>query len=138
MRQIASSQALGRGGLRVIADESPRRGAPTHRYRIEGFDTSQNRAVRDGGFVPRFRDLSIIFSTPEMSSNDIPDGVTTDAILAIVEDHIRSKLGGPDGSLNQQMAVDLVHNARELLEQDEHTQLQHSYTPRFSERAGAL
>lgn len=138
MRQITNTQTFGRGGLRVMADEPERRGVPTHRYHIQGFDTSRNRAVRDGGFVPRFRDLSIIFSSTDSASDDAPDGVTTDAMLAVIEDHIRSRLQGPEGSLNQQMAVDLVRNARELLEQDEQVHLQHTPMTRFTERVGAL
>lgn len=140
MRQIPNIHPFNRGGLRIIADESTFRGAPTHRYLIEGFDTSQNRSVRDGGFVPRFRDLTIIFNSDEAGFDDMPNGVTVDALLAVVEDHLESRLRGPSGTLNQQMAAEYIRNARELLEQEDRiSQIQSSPSfNRFEQRTGTL
>lgn len=123
MRQIPSVHNAG-NGLRITAEESNSRGGATHRYHIAGFDTSQNRAARDGGFVPRFRDMTIILSTDQNGDNVQPNGVTPDALLAVLEDHFQSRVAGPSGTLNQQLAADLIKGAREALEMDEATQMQ--------------
>ncbi len=127
MRQIPNIHPFSRGGLRITAEEPMYRGSPTHRYHIEGFDTSQNRAAREGGFVPRFRDLTIIFNTDEAANDGQPDGVTIDSLLAVIEDHLQSRLNGPEGSLNQQLAAEFIRNAREILEQDD--RVAHLQTP---------
>lgn len=118
MRQIFSQTAQGSSALRITADQPPFRGMASHRYVVEGFDTAQNRAVRSGGFVPRFREMSIIFET-EGASNDVnPDGVSMDAILAILADHLGGQLSGPNGSMGKQLALEYIEAARDVLAQE--------------------
>lgn len=139
MRQIPNIHPHTRGGLRITAEEPTFRGAATHRYIIEGFDTSQNRAVRDGGFVPRFRDMTIIFNTDDNEYDEMPDGVTIDALLAVLEDHIESRLRGPSGSLNLQMVHEYIRNSRDLVRQDDHlTHLQQAPQGFRYQRTGTL
>lgn len=135
MRQIPSVHNAS-NGLRITAEESNSRGGATHRYHIAGFDTSQNRAARDGGFVPRFRDMTIILNSDQSGEKAQPDGVTPDALLAILEDHLQTRLAGASGSLNQQLAADLIKGAREALEMDEATQMQ-SVPHQFERRAAS-
>lgn len=119
MRQIFSQAPNGTSAIRITADQPPFRGMTSHRYFVEGFDTANNRAIRSGGFVPRFRDLSIIFAT-EGAANDVhPDGITMDAVLAILADHLQGKLAGPTGSMNKQLALEYIESARDVLAQDE-------------------
>lgn len=116
MRHITSQTAHGSCALRITADEAPFRGMPAHRYDIEGFDTANNRAVRSGGFVPRFRNLSIIFATDDAAANDVgPDGVTEDALLAILADHLAGKQSGPSASHGKQLALEYIDRARDVL-----------------------
>lgn len=122
MRQIHSLANPGSGALRITADQPPFRGMPSHRYFVEGFDTANNRAVRTGGFVPRFRDMSIIFET-EGASNDVsPDGISMDALLAILADHVSGQLAGPNGSMGKQLALEYIESAREVLSQESQSQ----------------
>lgn len=118
MRQISSQNAHGSSALRITADEVPFRGFSAHRYVVEGFDTSANRAVRADGFVPRFRELSIIFATDEAANDVLPDGVTIDALLAIVADHLSAKVNGPNGTMGKSLALEYVESARDVLAQD--------------------
>ncbi len=123
MRHLSSHTAHGSSALRITADEAPFRGMPAHRYDVEGFDTANNRAVRSGGFVPRFRQLSIIFATEESAANDIgPDGVTMEALLAILGDHLQGLQSGPTASQGKQLALEYIEAARDILAQEAGTQ----------------
>jgi hypothetical protein len=118
MRQIFTQSAQGSSALRITADQPPFRGMASHRYVVEGFDTAQNRAVRTGGFVPRFRELSVIFETEGASNDFNPDGITMDALLAILADHLQGKLAGPTGSMGKQLALEYIEGARDVLAQE--------------------
>lgn len=123
MRNIQLNNNHGNDALRVSADYPTRRGPASHRYVISGFDTSDNGAARSGGFIPRFQDVSIILQS-EGAANDLrPDGVSTDALLAIVEDHLSGLQSGPDQSLNKQLAIEYIGHARQLLAEEAATQM---------------
>jgi hypothetical protein len=125
MRNIELLNNHGNDALRVSADYPSRRGMPSHRYVISGFDTSDNGAARSGGFIPRFQDVSIILQS-EGAANDLrPDGVSSDALLAIVEDHLSGLQGGPDASLNKQLAIEYISHARQLLAEEAAAQSSH-------------
>ncbi len=119
MRQFYSQSAHGTSALRITADDPQYRGAAPHRYVVEGFDTTNNRAIRSAGFVPRFRELSIIFETEGASNDNCPDGISMDALLAIATDHLAALLHGPSGSMNKQLALEYLQNARDILQQDQ-------------------
>lgn len=143
MRQFYSQNAHGSSALRITADEPQFRGAAPHRYVVEGFDTSLNRAVRSAGFVPRFREMPIIFATEGAPNDGIPDGVTLDALLAVVADHLYALVNGPSGSMQKQLGLEFVQNAREILSQDQGMQQMFMDTsPQFhytdQRRVGAL
>ncbi len=125
MRQFFSQPAHGSSALRITADEPQFRGAAPHRYVVDGFDTSLNRAVRSAGFVPRFRELPIIFATEGAPNDGYADGVTMDALLAVVADHLHALINGPSGSMQKQLAFEYVMNARDILAPDSATQ--HSF-----------
>lgn len=118
MRQIYTQTAQGSSALRITADQPPFRGMASHRYIVEGFDTAQNRAVRTGGFVPRFRELSLIFATEGASNDAYPDGISMDAVLAILADHLQGQLSGPNGSMGKQLALEYIESARDVLAQE--------------------
>lgn len=119
MRYIHTHSPRGQDPLRISADDTPFRGGATCRYVVEGFDTGNNRSARKGGFVPRFKDLSVIFDSSEGSGvSGRPDGVTLDALLAICVDHLKGLQAGSSGSVDKQLAVDYIDSARGLLAQD--------------------
>lgn len=118
MRQIFSHATQGSSALRITADQPPFRGMASHRYVVEGFDTAQNRAVRSGGFVPRFRELSIIFQTEDEHNHFSPDGISMDALLAILADHLSGQLSGPNGTMGKQLALEYIESARDVLAQE--------------------
>lgn len=118
MRQIFSQPNHGQSALRITADQPPFRGMASHRYTVEGFDTAGNRAARAEGFVPRFREMSIIFGTEGASNDACPDGITLDALLAIAADHLNGLQQGPSGSMGKQLALEYIESARDVLAQD--------------------
>lgn len=118
MRNIQLNNTHGNDALRVSADYPSRRGQASHRYVVSGFDTTDNGAARSGGFIPRFQDVSIILQS-EGAANDLrPDGVSCDALLAIVDDHLHGLQSGPDASLNKQLAAEYIDHARQLLAEE--------------------
>ena len=118
MRQFYSQPIPTTSPIRITAADPQFRGTSSHSYILEGFDTANNRAARSGGFVPRFKEMSIVFCSDESTVEDIPDGVSADALLAVLADHIQGKLSGPNGSVNKQLALDYIESAREVLAQD--------------------
>lgn len=115
MRQIFSQSAQGAHTLRITADEPIHRGTAPHRYFVEGFDTASNRAARSGGYVPRFRDLTIIFQTEDAANDHGPDGISMDALLAVLSDHLAALVDGPMGTSQKAVALDYIDNARAML-----------------------
>ncbi|QVD49185.1 hypothetical protein LUCX_115 [Xanthomonas phage vB_XciM_LucasX] len=130
MRQIHSHNAYGTHALKITANPPQFRGMPSHQYLIEGFDTTENSAVRSGGYVPRFRNLSIVFET-DQSNPDRPDGVSMDAVLAILCDHLNGIQSGPNASQGKQMALEYIESARQLLIEDAQV-MQHDNMSRFN------
>lgn len=119
MRRIHTHSPRGQDPLRISADDTPFRGGASCRYVVEGFDTGNNRSARRGGFVPRFKDLSVIFDSSEgYGVQGRPDGVTLDALLAICADHLKGLQTGSSGSVDKQLAADYIDSARGLLAQD--------------------
>ncbi len=140
MRLIPSLNTQGSSALRIVAEDTPFRGQAAHRYDIEGFDTTNNRAVRGGGFVPRFRNLAVIFASEDGAANDVvPDGVTIDALLAIVADHLQGLQSGPTGSQGKQLALEYIESARDVLAADAgaHQAFSHSRQGAFGNNAFA-
>lgn len=118
MQHIQLNSIGGSDSLRVLADIPTVRGRASHHYVISGFDTSHNGAARTGGFIPRFQDVSIILQS-EGAANDLrPDGVSVDALVAIVEHHLEGQQSGPNASLNKQLALEYFGHARQLLAED--------------------
>lgn len=114
MRQLEAK--AGNGQLRITPNPTAHESIASHQYLVTGFDTTNNRAARAMGFVPRFQNLNIIFEsdTPGFRQ-EIPNGVSVDALLAVVVDHLSSKQLGMNASVEQSAALDYLESARELL-----------------------
>lgn len=119
MRSIFSQPAHGQNALRITAQDPDLGKTGSHFYFLQGFDTTSNRAARSNGFVPRFRDLSIIFASDDNPVDGVPDGITTDALMAVLTDHLQGQIHESTSSMNKRLALGYLESARDILAQDE-------------------
>ena len=88
------------------ADQLGPGGAP-RRYDITGFDTATNPfAEGNGGYVAHFSRLPVIFQAGPVGEAG-PNGISFEALLAIVEDGLEHYQKGPFAC--QENAIALVH-----------------------------
>jgi hypothetical protein len=119
MRSIFSQPAHGKNALRITAQDPTLGKTGSYSYFLQGFDTTSNRAARSDGFVPRFRDLSIIFASDDVPVDGVPDGITTDALMAVLTDHLEGQIQESTSSVNKRLALGYLESARDILAQDE-------------------
>lgn len=81
--------------LRITAQDAPGAGGANHLYMIEGFDTSTNPSCP---FVERHgapaKHATVLFQNGPIAESGV-NGVTQEALLAIVADRLRSFQAGP-------------------------------------------
>lgn len=115
MRQLNTHLSSGGSNvLQVVAVDQPVPGLPTTRYDVTGFNTVYNPAARQQG---QFTRLPIIFATGDAPVDAPQNGVTNEALLAVVADHLRSQQETPEACLEYQMAMDYINAALGMLRQ---------------------
>lgn len=113
MRQLNTHLSSGGyNALQVVAMDAPAPGHATPRYDITGFNTIYNPASRQQA---QFTRLPIIFSSGQRSIDEPQDGVTEEALLLVIADHLRSRQETPDACLEFKMAQEYVEAAIGLL-----------------------
>lgn len=116
MRQFFSHNKNTPLPLRITVEEPMARTIAPHHYTIDGFDTSNNRAARASGFIPRHRETVIIFED-EDNPFKTPTGVSVDAVLAVLIDHLDAKQGMSIRRFSPEArALDKLREARDLLD----------------------
>jgi hypothetical protein len=81
--------------LAIEITDQPGQGGANHRYEISGFDTTGNPSSRDGaGYHANYSREVIIFQNGPIKENGV-NGITQEALLAIVIDRLRSFQAGP-------------------------------------------
>lgn len=71
-------------------------GGANHRYDITGFDTENNpQRFDDNGYAASFGRVILVFQSGPIKKTDIPNGVTTESVLAILIDHLEGFQRGP-------------------------------------------
>jgi hypothetical protein len=81
--------------LAITVIDEPGAGGACHRYDITGFDTSRNASAMDAkGYADHFGRAVVLFQNGPISERGV-NGVTQEALLAIVIDRLRSFQAGP-------------------------------------------
>ena len=98
--------------LNISVTDEPGAGGACHRYVIDGFDTETNASQR----FETFYQTEILFQNgpiPEVGVN----GVTHEALLAIVADRLRSFQAGPFACKANACALTHIEEAQHWLQQ---------------------
>ncbi len=117
MRQLNTHLTTGAfNALQVTAVDNPPPGFANVRYDITGFNTVYNStAACLGGMPARFTRLPIIFHTGPISYDMPMNGVTPEALLAVISDHLNGLQNSPEACMENQMAKDYVDAALSML-----------------------
>ncbi len=100
--------------LAVFAADKPGHGGANHCYVISGFDTTSNPSK----FVPSHTELSILFQNgPIGEGGNGINGVTHEALLAIVADRLRGFQVGPYSCKANACALTHIEEAMHWLQQ---------------------
>lgn len=98
--------------LTITALDEPGAGGANHLYRIGGFDTTSNES--DDG--PTFNMADILFQNGPIPEKGV-NGVTHEALLAIVADRLRSFQKGPYSCKANACALTHIEEAQHWLQQ---------------------
>lgn len=98
--------------LTITVLDEPGAGGANHLYRIGGFDTTSNES--DDG--PTFNMADILFQNGPIPEKGI-NGVTHEALLAIVADRLRSFQKGPYSCKANACALTHIEEAQHWLQQ---------------------
>ena len=108
----------GFNALHVAAVDRPNPGFANYRYDITGFNTVYNSAAAAAGGLPaHFTRLPIIFHSGAQPVDMPLNGVTPEALLMVIEDHLLGLQNSPEACMENQMAMEYVIAARSMLQQ---------------------
>lgn len=108
--------AEGENPLSVVVMDSPLPGYASTRYDITGFNTVYNQAADTGGAPAHFSRLPVIFSSDPDRPGYLPqDGISTEALLAILADHLQSQQHTPHACQEYGVAQNAVQEALHAL-----------------------
>lgn len=101
--------------LTIEVTDEPGAGGANHRYEITGFETGTNASLASEGSDPKSKTVLLF------QNGTIPDvgvnGVTQEALLAIVADRLRSFQKGPYSSKANACALTHIEEAMHWLHQ---------------------
>lgn len=97
--------------LRITVEDDPGAGGANHLYRISGFDKGSNASATDA--IPgRGPDsVVVLFQNGPIPEKGV-NGVTQEALLAIVADRLRSFQAGPFASRENAVALTHIETAQ--------------------------
>lgn len=96
--------------LRITVEDEPGAGGANHLYRISGFDTSTNASDINAESEP-FEATTILFQNGTIPEKGV-NGITQEALLAIVADRLRSFQAGPFASRENAVALTHIETAQ--------------------------
>jgi hypothetical protein len=103
--------------LKIEVADEPGAGGANHRYDITGFDTDSNpSATHPNGYRASFSRLIVVFQNGPIAENGV-NGITQEALLAIVADRLRSFQGGEYACKPNEQALTHVEEALHWLQQ---------------------
>lgn len=119
MRQLDTYLPIGGyNALHVAAVDRPNPGFANYRYDITGFNTVYNSAAANGGGLPaHFTRLPIIFHSGAYQADMPLNGVTPDALVAVIVHHLTGLQNSPEACMEYQMAKEYLEAAAGMLQQ---------------------
>jgi hypothetical protein len=103
-------------GLKIAAADEPGQGGANHAYVVSGFNTDHNPSAVYGDIDPGQTSLSVIFQNGPIREHGL-NGVTQEALLAIVIDRLRSFQSGPFGCPENGTALNHCEQALGVLKE---------------------
>lgn len=101
--------------LTVEVTDAPGPGGANHRYEITGFDTGNNPSSIDkGGYHAGFSRMLVLFQNGPIKEAGV-NGITQEALLAIIIDRLRSFQVGPFPCAENATALQHCVRALEIL-----------------------
>lgn len=97
--------------LRITVTDEPGAGGANHRYEIDGFDADSNPSALGTDLM---RDVTILFQNGPINEVGV-NGVTQEALLAIVADRLRSFQAGPYACRENALALTKIEEAQHWL-----------------------
>lgn len=101
--------------LIIKVTDEPGAGGANHRYVIEGFETGTNPSLSEDNYEPK-RKTVILFQNGTIPENGT-NGLTHEALLAIVADRLRSFQAGPFSCKANACALTHIEEAQHWLQQ---------------------
>jgi hypothetical protein len=98
--------------LTITVTDEPGAGGANHRYLVEGFDTKTNPSAR----YPDLIGQEILFQNGPINEKGV-NGITQEALLAIVADRLRSFQAGPFACRENALALTKIEEAQHWLQQ---------------------
>lgn len=105
-RHIVDGDILG-NQLEIRVLDEPGAGGASHRYAIDGFDTTSNDSDTS---MPAKTYMDILFQNGPIKEKGV-NGLTQEALLAVVADRLESFQAGPFASDYNQFALNHVRSA---------------------------
>lgn len=103
--------------LTITATDAPGAGGANHLYMVEGFDTTTNAS---DPFVARHgqpaQHMTILFQNGPINEKGV-NGITQEALLAVVIDRLRSFQAGPFACRENALALTKIEEALHWLQQ---------------------
>lgn len=97
--------------LKIQVTDEPGAGGANHRYEITGFNATDNAsAVTSTMPVAQMDGLVVLFQNGPINEHGV-NGVTQEALLAIVADRLEAFQAGPFACLENLNALEHVHDA---------------------------
>lgn len=101
--------------LEITVEDKPGAGGANHRYSITGFDTIKNPSNEDlQGYKSSFTRQVVLFQNGPITEAGI-NGITQEALLAIVIDRLRSFQAGPFACRENALALTKIEEAQHWL-----------------------
>ena len=97
--------------LRLAVMDAPGAGGASHRYEITGFDSRHNPS---GEVTDRWSNLAILFQNGPIAEAGV-NGITQEALLAIVADRLRSFQAGSYSCRENALALTKIEEAMHWL-----------------------
>lgn len=100
--------------FKITVVDEPGAGGACHRYDITGFDASANPAATHEPTAYSFYTTNIVFQNGPIKEVGV-NGITQEALLAIIEDRLMGFQSGPYACVENAMALEHVRKAMEVL-----------------------
>lgn len=117
MRPVTSHKTGGFTTVNIDALDRTAPGVPTYRYDLSGFNTAFNNQATDGsGRAPMVTRLPIVFHNGPLLMDRPQNGVTAEALLAVLTDHLQGLQNSLESCIEYQTALSYLNSAKTALD----------------------